>query len=135
MNGMFLDALLIVWLSVTVIFGLLVFHLWRVSRRLRNELRSVKIAVNTFGNDIAALCQAGVCQDDRISEQGRTLQRLVERIEDLGDRDPSGRSFHAAIAAARKGADVQDLIDRHGITRDAAELLIRLHGPALGCEG
>lgn len=135
MNGMFVNSLLMVSLGVTVVLGLLVIHLWRVSTRLRNEMRFAQVAINAFGNDIAGLCQAGVCQDNRISEHGQQLQKLVERMEDLGHQDQAGQSFHAAIAAARKGADVQVLIEQHGITRGAAELLIRLHGSALGCEG
>ncbi|MGH8547128.1 MAG: DUF2802 domain-containing protein [Methylococcales bacterium] len=134
MNGILVTALPIVSLGVTVVLGLLVIHLWRVSTRLRSEMRFVQVAISAFGNDIAGLCQAGVCQDNRISDQGQQLQKLAERMHDLGRQDPAGQSFHAAIAAARKGADVQVLIGQYGITRDAAELLIRLHGSALGCE-
>ncbi|MCI0667189.1 MAG: DUF2802 domain-containing protein [Methylococcaceae bacterium] len=127
-----MNALLMVTLGVTGMLGILVIYLWREAVRLRDAMRSVQVAVNAFGNDIAGLCQAGVCQDSRISDQGRQLQKLVERIEDLGHQDQAGRSFHAAIAAARRGADVQVLTEQCGITRDAAELLVRLHGSASG---
>jgi hypothetical protein len=135
MNGMLVNALLMLSVAVTVALAVLVAYLWRVSTRLHNEMRIVQGVVHAFGNDIAGLCQAGVRQDHRISDHGRQLQQLVKRMEDLGHQDQTGRSFHAAIAAARKGADAQALIEHYGVTRDAAELLIRLHGSALGCEG
>lgn len=130
MNELVVNTLLLITGSATVVLSLLVFHLWRVSFQLREDFRSLAGAVSAFGSDIAGLCQAGVCQDGRISTHSRQLQELVDKIEVISYQDQSGQSFHAAISAARKGADVQSLIERYGLTRDEAELLIRLHGSA-----
>ena len=97
-------------------------------------LDACRAAMDVIGNDMAGLCQAGLSQDNQISEHARQLNRLVERIEDLGRQDQGSPSFHAAISAVRKGADAESLVERYGITRDAAELLIRLHGSAYECE-
>jgi Protein of unknown function (DUF2802) len=132
MNGMGVNALFLGIIGVALLLSLLVFHLWRVSNQLRNEMKTVKVAMNAFGNDIAGLCLAEVYQDDKISDHGQLLQKLEQRIEDLSHQDQSSRSFHAAIAAARKGADVKVLTGEYGLTRDAAELLVRLHGFELG---
>ncbi len=133
MDGLLLNALLIGIVGVTVLIAILAVHLWRVSIRLRSELHGLKIATKSFGNDLAALRRSGVCRDDKISDHSRLLRQLEERLQDLGHYDKANQAFHAAISAARRGADVAMLVEAYGLNRDAAELLVRLHGTELGC--
>ena len=121
-------------LIAIAVLSLTIIRLWLETTRLRKEINSLKTAMDVIGNEMAALCQAGISQDNQISEHGRQLNRLVERFEHFGRQDQESPSFHAAISAVRKGADAKSLVERYGITRDAAELLIRLHGSAYECE-
>ncbi|MGR9107125.1 MAG: DUF2802 domain-containing protein [Gammaproteobacteria bacterium] len=126
-------VMLLLGISGLLVLGLV--RLWRSISRLREELQSARNAIDALGNDLAALCEAGARQERKISDHDCKLQEIAEWIENLDHQDRSDRSYHGAILAVRKGAQVQDLVARYGVTRDAAELLVQLHGSTLESEG
>lgn len=123
-----MNTSLLFLLIAGALLGVGVFRLWRSYNALTNEMRSVKTAMTAFGNDIAGLCLAEVRQDDKLNDARERLHLLEERLNDLKYSDKSSQTFHAAIVAARKGADAALLVEEYGLNRGAAELLVRLHG-------
>ncbi|MEW8500715.1 MAG: DUF2802 domain-containing protein, partial [Candidatus Thiodiazotropha taylori] len=78
---------------------------------------------------VAALCSSAVGVDrrvNRLERQGRDLEERQENIEQSNlQSDPP---YSDAISMVRAGAGPDELIQELGISRDAADLIIMIHG-------
>lgn len=116
-----------VMITVTCIATLLsilaTLHATRISKRIGHA----NILISRLQNDIHALCVGSIKMGDHISSLEQRLHRLVERQDQVELRDSVQQSYAHAIRMAQQGADIKDLMERCGLARGEADLLLRVH--------
>ena len=126
----------LVWIVVLIMLILLVaqwvFRFYTENRR-REELSQYKRDIDTLKQTVGALCSSAVGVDKRVNRlerMGRDLEERQESIEQHGQYgDPP---YSDAIRMVQEGAGSDELIDELGISRDAADLIILMHGNKRG---
>jgi hypothetical protein len=122
----------LVW--VLVIFLLLavvvqwVFNIWR-ERQRQEQLAQHKREIETLKQTVGALCSSAVGVDKRVNRLERQGRDLEERQESMAQNVQYGDPPYAdAIRMVREGAGPEQLVSELGISRDAADLIIMMHG-------
>ena len=122
----------LVW--ILVIFLLLavvvqwVFNIWR-ERQRQEQLAQHKREIETLKQTVGALCSSAVGVDKRVNRLERQGRDLEERQESMAQNVQYGDPPYAdAIRMVREGAGPEQLVKELGISRDAADLIIMMHG-------
>jgi hypothetical protein len=110
---------------VVITFILVAALVWVVleQKNLKQDYAQLSNNIERHNKDIAGLCSAAVSVDNRISENNEQLKAVVEQ-----DEPQLNHSYDSAIQRVRSGESVEDLVRHCGLSREEAELLIRLHG-------
>jgi hypothetical protein len=78
---------------------------------------------------VGALCSSAVGVDKRVNRLERQGRDLEERQESMEQHTQYGEPPYAdAIRMVREGAGPEQLVNELGISRDAADLIIMMHG-------
>lgn len=117
-------------LAIAVVSVLLISVLWMTARQLRRarrnlaaqsrELERMQAQLRALGAGAAGLAGALA----RVEQQ---LRRVGDRQQNLELRSPGEQIYDHALQLIRDGADVEELMNRCGLVRDEAELLLRMH--------
>jgi hypothetical protein len=125
-----LDLVFIVGRAVFLVFGFIVaaivFTRWR---------RSAERVTELFAEQNTALLAQLAKMEQSLAGMQSTLEALGEQKEGESRRGvtgPSAPSYQIAIRLARSGAPRDELMTSCGLTRQEAELVLRLHAPARG---
>ncbi|MCG7949416.1 MAG: DUF2802 domain-containing protein [Candidatus Thiodiazotropha taylori] len=104
-------------------------YLFFIDRKRKELLAQQSREIQTLKQTVAALCSSAVGVDrrvNRLERQGRDLEERQENIEQSNlQSDPP---YSDAISMVRAGAGPDELIQELGISRDAADLIIMIHG-------
>ena len=125
MNNILLISLIV------ITFILVVALVWVVleQKKLKQDYVQLSHNIERNNKDIAGLCSAAVSVDNRISENNEQLKAVVEQaVEVEQDEQQLNQSYGSAIQRVRNGEGVEELVHHCGLSREEAELLIRLHG-------
>ncbi len=114
--------------AITFILLLLVLWLLVGYRKLKKELRVLNDFVTRNNKDIAGLCSAAITIDARLNENQEQLVGLQQEMTQLHTPEATPQPYHSVIQKVRSGADINELMQNCGLSRDEAALLIRLHG-------
>lgn len=116
-----------VFLIFCFVLATLAFTRWRRAEALNTE---------RFAEQNTALLSQLAKMEASLAEAHRKLDALSEHKEGEGHRVVSGGasapSYQIAIRMARSGTPLDELMMSCGLTRQEAELVLRLHGPARG---
>ncbi len=120
------------WFGLLPLALLLVFffgYLFFIERKRREQLVQQRRDIQILKQTVAALCSSAVGVDwrvNRLERRGRDLEERQENIEQSNlQGDPP---YSDAIGMVRAGAGPDELIRGLGISRDAADLIIMIHG-------
>jgi len=115
--------------AAIIMLFLALFKLQRSNKSLVDEVAMVRQKVATIQHDVSSLCASGLGVDERVGGTERRLRSLIERLEELEDSDSFEhlQEFQGAIELAKKGAGVDEIVEKYHLTVDEAGLLIRLH--------
>ena len=124
-----LDLALIAGRAVFLVFCFLLaavtFTRWR---------RATDAIAEHFAEQNTALLAQLANMEQSLAEAHRKLDALSESRESEGRRVVAGAasapSYQIAIRLARSGAPREELVASCGLTRQEAELVLRLHGPS-----
>jgi hypothetical protein len=121
-------ALVFVETVALAAMAIALLRLWRVQSRLRAEQEALvgKIAAQT--DDLSGLCAAAVSLDKRVQRHEQRLGELHGWLEDRKTEERLNQPYHLPIDLIRRGADASRLVAECGISREEANLLLRLHG-------
>ena len=121
--------LLTVLFAVVIVLFLALFKQQRLTKSLAGEVTKVRDKISTIQHDVSALCASGLGVDERVGGTERRVRSLIERLEELEDSDSYEhlQEFQGAIELAKKGAGVDEIVEKCHLTVDEAGLLIRLH--------
>lgn len=100
--------------------------LWS-SARAQRKLYSQRKELRQLRNDMRALTTASVGVGGRVLELERRQRRLAERQEEFDIYESANQPYEHAIAMARKGAEVQDIVHMCGVSQNEAELIQMMH--------
>jgi len=114
--------------SLYALFGLLAIFLLVMSYRFFRLSRAQATQINALQQQLSALCSAAVGSDERIVRFEQTLMKIREQQSTLDLGQPHQQSYEHAIRLARKGVDVNQLIDNCNLSEEEALLISRLHG-------
>jgi hypothetical protein len=96
--------------------------------------RSTEHMTQSFAEQNTALLAQLAKMEESLAEAHRKLDELSESRESEGRRVVAGGasapSYQIAIRLARSGAPREELVASCGLTRQEADLVLRLHGPA-----
>ncbi len=127
MNEILLIAVAII---VIIILGIL-FWLLHENKKLKQRFNILSSFVERNNKDIAGLCLAAVSVDGKLSASNEQIKGIVDKVTDFEKHEPlssGNQPYYEAIQQVKRGAKVEDLIRQCGLSRDEADLLIRLHG-------
>jgi len=108
--------------------GLLGIILLVTSYRFFRLSRSQAIQISALQQQLSALCSAAVGSDERIVRFEQTLMKIREQQNSMDLGQPQQQSYEHAIRLARKGVDINQLIDNCNLSEEEALLITRLHG-------
>ena len=108
--------------------GLLGIVLLVTSYRFFRLSRSQATQISALQQQLSALCSAAVGSDERIVRFEQTLMKIREQQNSMDLGQPQQQSYEHAIRLARKGVDINQLIDNCNLSEEEALLITRLHG-------
>ena len=97
-------------------------------RAMQFESKALKARLESVCCDLNALCSGAVGVDRRITMLEHQSRRLEQRQETLENRKQNERPYGEAIEMIHKGATAAGLVDKLGLSRSEAELMVMLHG-------
>lgn len=116
-------AVSVLFLVSALVLGITLLSVVRSQRQHRHLRREVM----QLRNDIRALTTASVGVGGRVLELERRQRRLAQRQEEFDLYESANQPYEHAIAMARKGADVKEIEDMCGVSRNEAELIQMMH--------
>lgn len=108
--------------------GLLAVVLLATSYRFFRLNRSQANQISALQQQLSALCSAAVGSDERIVRFEQSLMKIKEQQNTMDLGQPQQQSYEHAIRLARKGVDINQLIDNCNLSEEEALLITRLHG-------
>jgi hypothetical protein len=119
-------AFLLLLVALVVVQWLL--H-YRQERQRRELFAQQKRDIETLKQTVGALCSSAVGVDKRVNRLERQGRDLEERQESIEQSTHYGEPPYAdAIRMVHEGAGPEELVRDLGISRDAADLIIMMHG-------
>jgi hypothetical protein len=109
-------------LALTAILGSLMH-----GRRLKRRVLEQEALLRSLERDMQGICLGARGMGETVARLEKRLHRLTERQDSLDLRDAGRQPYHYAITLAQRGAGVEDLVRRCGLTPGEAELLHLLH--------
>ena len=108
-------------LLLTLIIASVYYKLYKLNQSQQRNILSLQ-------NQLSTLCAGAVGTDERIINFQLTLNRLKESQNTMSLGMPSQHNYDHAIRLARKGVDINQLIDNCNLSDEEAHLIDRLHG-------
>ncbi|MCU7890644.1 MAG: DUF2802 domain-containing protein [Candidatus Thiodiazotropha sp. (ex Ustalcina ferruginea)] len=100
-----------------------------VDRQRREQLQQHQREIETLKQTVSALCSSAVGVDKRVNRLERHGRDLEERQESIEQSNQQGEPpYSDAIRMVHAGAGPEQLVSELGISRDAADLIIMIHG-------
>lgn len=122
----------LVWVALSVLLAALIVQWFLYIRRemqRREQLAQQKHEIETLKQTVGALCSSAVGVDKRVNRLERQGRDLEERQENIEQHSQYGDPPYAdAIRMVHEGAGPERLVEELGISRDAADLIIMMHG-------
>lgn len=111
-----------------VVFLLLIAALIRSGYSSRSRIRQLDQEIEQIKAEMASMCRAGTVVDRKLEAQESRLHQLADAVTRLAGNQGGNSAYHGAIQNIQQGAEPEELVDSHQLSRDEAELLVRLHG-------
>ena len=95
--------------------------------RSQRQARILRKEIVQLRSDIRALTTSSVGVGGRVLEMERRMRRLAQRQEEFDIYESANQPYEHAISMARKGANVKEIEDMCGVSRNEAELIQMMH--------
>jgi Tfp pilus assembly protein PilN len=116
-------------LALTILLAGFLGYLFFIDRHRREQAAKQSKEIQTLKQTVAALCSSAVGVDRRVNRLERQGRDLEERQENIEQTTQQGEPpYSDAIKMVRDGAGPEQLVEELGISRDAADLIIMIHG-------
>ncbi len=109
------EAVALVWLWIRL----------RQMQRLCHHWHQIQVRQQS---DVIGLCAAAVRMDERLQQLIRDLDEIREQSQEFRQHSEANASYQAAIERIKEGCGIEELLTQCGLTREEANLLLRLYG-------
>ena len=123
MGDLFVSSMIAVTVGLVVALLLLA----KKQSRMQQQLSESQRRVEQLMEELKAIYAGAAGQGNHIARIEEQLGQLSDRQEQLDEQDPSNQSYSEAIELIQSGASSDELV-RHGLRREEADLLMRMHG-------
>ena len=118
-----------VLLPLAVLLAAFLVYLFFIERQRRDLMAQQSKEIMTLKQTVAALCSSAVGVDKRVNRLERQGRDLEERQDSMEQSSQQGEPpYSDAIKMVHAGAGPEQLVSELGISRDAADLIIMIHG-------
>ncbi len=119
--------MLVITIALTIVLAAALVFLAKKQSNLQQALFENQTKVDRLMDELKAIYAGAAGQGGHIARLEQQMHTLSDRQEQLDDRDPTTQGYSEAIELIRAGASAEELV-RHGLRREEAELLLRMHG-------
>lgn len=123
MGDLFVSTTIVV--TVGLVVALLV--LAKKQSKMQQQLSESQHRVEQLMEELKAIYAGAAGQGNHIAHIEEQLGQLSDRQEQLDEQDPTNQNYSEAIELIQSGASTDELV-RHGLRREEADLLMRMHG-------
>ncbi len=127
MNEILLTSILLALIVITVILIKLLINY----ARLAQSYKALEETMQRNNEDIAGLSAAGVKVDERLNEIYQNQQHFNVKLSQVEEMSANvggaTQANHKIIQRINQGAGVEELMVECGVTRDEAELFLKMH--------
>ncbi|RLA23628.1 MAG: hypothetical protein DRQ61_03390 [Gammaproteobacteria bacterium] len=106
----------------------LLFKLHKVTQFQAGQAELFNSRLDSKENDLAALTISAVGMDRKIELLEQRLSEVEEQLLEVSQHEQGDSSYHSAIRQAQDGASFDQLVDECNISREEADLIVRLYG-------
>ena len=96
-------------------------------RSYRADRASLERRIDLLENELSALMDGSCGMGNQLQEMHRDLKGVIERQQQLDQRDLGDLPYNEAMRMVARGAGVDDLVTSCGLSRSEAELVMLLH--------
>jgi predicted PurR-regulated permease PerM len=118
---MMVTSLILVTVTIFVVLGLAVMRLLKMIIKQSERIASLQ-------NQLTALCEGASGVDERILKFENSLTKLRDHQHTMDMTSASQPSYDHAIRLAKRGANINQIIDNCNVSDEEAHLISRLHG-------
>jgi len=122
-----MDNLPFIAIGLVVVLAVALVLLAKRQSRLQQALNQSQERIDHLMDELKALYAGAAGQGNHIARIEEQINQLSDRQEQIDVQDPTSQSYSEAIELIQSGASADELV-RHGLRREEAELLMRLHG-------
>ncbi len=123
MDDLFVLAIIVV-VTVLIVAWLI---LAKKQSKMQLQLLESQLRVEQLMEELKAIYAGAAGQGNHLARLEEQLGQLSDRQEQLDEQDPTHQSYSEAIELIQSGATTDELV-RHGLRREEADLLMRMHG-------
>jgi len=121
------DLFVLVVIAVAVVLIVALLVLAKKQSKMQSQLTESQRRVEQLMDELKAIYAGAAGQGNHIARIEEQLGQLSDRQEQLDEQDPTNQSYSDAIELIQSGASTDELV-RHGLRREEADLLMRMHG-------
>jgi len=121
------DLSVFVIIAVAALLVVALLTLAKKQSRMQRQLFESQRRVEQLMEELKAIYAGAAGQGNHIARIETQLRQLSDRQEQLDEQDPTNQNYSDAIELIQSGASTDELV-RHGLRREEAELLMRMHG-------
>jgi len=121
------DLSVFVIIAVAALLVVAFLVLAKKQSRMQRQLFESQCRVEQLMEELKAIYAGAAGQGNHIARIEAQLRQLSDRQEQLDEQDPTNQNYSDAIELIQSGASTDELV-RHGLRREEAELLMRMHG-------
>ncbi len=121
----------VLFVAISIVLAILLYLLLRlfsITQFQAKKIDSAELRLESEKNDLATLIVSADGMDEKILFLEQRLMRLEEKLSEIGKRGQRESSYHSAIRQAQSGVGFQKLVDDCNISREEADLIVRLYG-------
>lgn len=121
----------ILFVFIVVALSLLLYLLFKVKKMTRDQAEKIEFIEGELASEsakLAILSSTATGVDGRALSIEQRLTKLEFELEKSEQHEQGDASYHSAIRQAQSGSDRDRLVKECNISREEADLIVRLYG-------
>jgi hypothetical protein len=116
---------------IVVVLTLLFYLLFKVKKLTQDQAEKIALIEDKLASEntkVALFSSAAMGVDGRVLSLELRLSELECALEESESKEKGDASYHSAIRQAKSGSDRESLVKECNISREEADLIVRLYG-------
>lgn len=112
-----------VWAAISAGALINAIAIFVISRRLHERNRAQERVIRQLGNEIKLIFSASSEMEHRIDELNKCLTAVSQRQDQQTLQEPTQQAYRHAINLMRSGVQLDEVVEKSGLSRGELELL------------